>query len=118
VDAATLAQELRKIRFRYTTEAELQVGLAEALQRLGVAAEREVVLGPRDRVDFLTVDGIGIEVKVKGSCTELTCQLHRYAQHDRIRALIVVTHRAVHHGIPTELNGRQVYLVQLLHGLF
>jgi hypothetical protein len=109
--AAAIADDLRRLRFRYCNEAELQAGLGAALTNLGYTVLREVILTPQDRVDFL-VDGVGIEVKVKGPTTAVVRQLVRYAEHDAIEALILVTTR-LRHQPPRELNGKSVIVVAL-----
>jgi hypothetical protein len=109
--AVAIATDLRRLRFRYCNEAELQDGIAGAMTNLEYNVLREVILTPQDRVDFL-VDGVGIEVKVKGPTAAVVRQLARYAQHDAIEALILVTTR-LRHQPPRELNGKQVIVVAL-----
>lgn len=77
----TITQRIKNHAFSFADEDELQRGLAEVMPE---TAQREVRLTPRDRIDFL-VDGIGIEVKLAGSISALTRQLHRYAQSRRSR---------------------------------
>lgn len=57
---------------------------------------------------------IAIEVKVDGSLAALTRQLHRYAQHDEVAALVAVSPRARHTAIPREISGKPVRMVSLL----
>jgi hypothetical protein len=99
-------------RYQTATEADLQEGLALVLAPHN--PEREVVLGPHDRVDFL-LWGVGVEVKIKGSTSALTRQLWRYAKHDRIRSLLVVTTRERHRlQLPSEIDGKPVRVVSLM----
>ena len=86
---------------------------------------REHVLTERDRIDFLIQEtvwptdarfGIGIEVKVDGTLSELVRQLQRYAQHDLVDGLLVVSTRARLHAVPTTLSGKPVAVALLLHG--
>lgn len=109
--ADRIADDLRRLRFRYCDETDLQVGLDGALRNLGYDALREVILSPTDRIDFL-IDGVGIEVKVKGPSAAVTRQLARYAEHPEIEALILVTTR-LRHQPPRELNGKPVLVVAL-----
>lgn len=62
------------------------------------------------------ISGVGtaIEVKVDGSLAALTRQLHRYAQHDRVIDLVVITNRARLTQVPRELNGKRVEVISLL----
>ena len=55
--------------------------------------------GKPDRSDFAipTDDGLlVVEVKVKGAASEVEAQLARYAWHDRVCGVVLVTTRAVH----------------------
>lgn len=107
----TVARILGGVRFRFANEEELQRGVGEALAEW--KPEREVVLGPKDRVDFL-LWGVGIEIKIKGGISALTRQLHRYAQHDRIRSLVVVTSREQYRlQLPSQLNGKPLRVLSL-----
>lgn len=101
---------LRGHRFLYTSESELQEGIHHLLEQGGLNAVREVRLSDRDRIDLL-VDRIGIEVKVAGSQTHPWDQLKRYAGHDQIEVLILVTNRV--YRLPDEVGGKPLYVVSL-----
>ena len=88
-----LARLLRSYRFRHTSEDALQRAIVQVLTNEGIPFEREVKLGPKDRIDFMLPGGVGIELKVKGSATNVARQLQRYAKSDRITALVLVTSR-------------------------
>jgi hypothetical protein len=111
VTAATAAAALRVFRFRFGNEDDLQAGIADALAPLPV--EREVRLSPRDRVDHLLPGGVVIEVKVAGPADRVLAQLTRYAAHDRVTGLVLVTTRARHQDLPADLNGKPVEIVYL-----
>lgn len=100
----------------YESEERCQAAIAAALQAAGVAFEREVRLSDRDRIDFM-VGSVGVEVKLDGSLSALTRQLHRYAQSDRVESLLVVTTRARLARVPQSLNGKRV-VVALRLGAF
>jgi hypothetical protein len=101
---------LRGHRFRYTNEDELQEGIAAALDASGLKPLREVRLSDADRID-LFVDPVGIEVKVAGSQTHPWDQLKRYASHDAIQSLILVTNRP--YTLPDEVGGKRLRVVSL-----
>lgn len=86
---------LRHWRFVAGSERALQEGVEACLLRSGERFVREAILSPRSRVDFLTEDGIAIELKVEGTVGDIVCQLQRYAGFDAVLGLVLVsTHRA------------------------
>lgn len=103
---------LRGWRFHFQNELELQDGIGQVLDRVGMPYQREVALSKADRIDFLVGD-CGIEVKVDGSTAAVLRQLHRYSQQERIASLVLVTNRARHHDLPSALSGKPVELVEL-----
>lgn len=109
-DAITTA--LRRHRFRFTSEAELQAGIALALESEELPVAREVELFPGSRIDFL-VGRVGVEVKVDGSLGAVTRQLHRYAESDRVDALVLVSSRNRHARQPGSMSGKPLRVVIL-----
>lgn len=85
-----IAELLAGYRFNFASERQLQDGIEGVLAQHSLDFEREVRLGPHERIDFM-VDDVGVEVKVAGSSVDLLRQLARYAEHDRVSSLIVVT---------------------------
>lgn len=99
--------------YRFANEDDLQRGIARALANAEIAFEREVVLRRSDRIDFLC-GPIGIEVKVDGSISALTRQLMRYAESDRVRAIVLVTSRSrLGVQLPLSMNGKIVSVVNV-----
>jgi hypothetical protein len=92
---------IRAHHFHYHNEDGLQAGLLTALERSGIAAEREVCLNAASRIDLLA-GRIGIEVKVAGTTSAVARQLRRYCEHPDVDVLVLVTSVARHaelHGI-------------------
>lgn len=116
MNASELVTLLESHRFNEATEDHLQRGIEALLREAGVSFEREVRLSATDRVDFLVGD-VGVECKIGGSLADATRQLHRYAQHERIRELVLVTTRVRLAQVPTELNGKQVRVAATFGGL-
>lgn len=116
-----IVDALSRARFRYANEHELHDGIAALLTSIGIAVgaeHREVTLSPRDRIDFLLESGIGIEVKVDGGPRDVWRQMGRYAEHGRIRSLLLITTRARHAvGAPADLGGTPVSVAVLRGGL-
>lgn len=113
--AGILGEILQSYGFRYFSEMELHSQIAEALNREGIAFDREVRLTEKDRVDFM-VGGIAVEVKVDGAKNEVLRQIHRYAQSDMVSAIVVVTDKARHLNLPCCLNGKPVVVSSLIVG--
>ena len=112
--ALAVAAALSAATLTYTDEVALHEDMSRVLTAAGIPHEREARLTPRDRIDFLCEEGVGIEVKVAGSLTAVTRQMTRYASHDDVRSLVLVTARAAHHAIPRTLGGVPVALYSLI----
>ena len=112
----SLTYTLESAVLRFSNEAELHEGIAEVLVSKQIPFEREVIITSHDRLDFLVGD-IAIEVKVDGSAAEVLRQLHRYAQHERIGALILVTSRSRHQMLTKVLNGKPLECVYLIRSM-
>jgi len=106
-----------KTKFSFGNELDVQDGLAELFTRNRVPFEREVVLSPADRIDFLLENGLGVEVKIDRSLTSVTRQLFRYAKDDRIQSLLLVTSRVRLLNMPSMLCGKPVLTVELLRSV-
>ena len=86
--------------------------IARELVKEGILYRREVPLGPRNRIDFLTESGVGIEAK-KGKPNERQVfnQLERYADFETVSGLILVIERYM--DLPEEINGKPVRSIGL-----
>jgi hypothetical protein len=115
-DLAAVTAALTANRYHHVDEHGLQAGLADALDAAGLGFEREVRLTPADRIDFL-VDRVGIEVKVQGSPTVVMRQLLRYAHSDRLDALVLVTTRRRHRGLPRTVGRLPLTILDVGGGL-
>lgn len=108
-----IARAVRAARFNCSNEAELQAAIATVFEAAGIGFEREVRLTAKDRIDFLCAGGLGVEVKVGGDAAHVLRQLHRYAQRPEVLALMLITTRATHRTIATDLNGKHVWLFHI-----
>lgn len=117
-DQKALIEVLRSVRFRYSSEEDLQLGIDQVLRNRSVVFEREVRLDPHNRIDFLVEGGIGIEVKIDGSVEELGRQVLRYLLHERVQEVVVVTTRATHRDLPPTLEGKRITVVYLFSSAF
>jgi hypothetical protein len=108
-----LGQIIRTIqsnRFSLSGEKQTQVQIGDALAAAGIPFEREVRLSDEDIVDFM-VDGIAVEVKIKGQRKAIYRQLERYAAHERVRAVLLVT--AVSMQLPPAINSKPAKVASL-----
>lgn len=110
-DPAELTTFLRRWRYSIGNEAALQLSLADALTTAGATFEREVRLGPADRIDFMVEGGIGIEAKVRYPKRQIYRQLERYAAREQVTSLILVSCTAL--GLPRALNGKPIFIVSV-----
>lgn len=108
--ARVIADALRRAPLRRSSEAVLQIDIAEALAGGGFVADREASLGPGDRPDFICGQVV-IEAKVRYPKRAIYRQLERYAAYDHVAALILVTGTAM--GLPAEIKGKPVHVVSL-----
>lgn len=108
VAAQVVAQHLSEFTYAWSTERELQEAMWTVLADRFPDAQREAVLSPKDRPDFLVgVDGaaVAIEVKVAGSRNAILRQLGRYAAHDTVDAVVLASGRRVlAAGIPSVIH--------------
>lgn len=113
VTPLSVSEVIRRHRFRYRSEDELQEGLAAALtERFGDRVKREVRLDARSRADLM-IDQVLVEVKVDGSLSDLARQVRRYARHRQVAGIVVVTNRVRHANVPVLLEGKPVRIVVL-----
>lgn len=79
-----------------------------------ITFSREFKLSHRDRPDFfLPVPGLAIEIKVDGSTSSVIRQLHRYAEHEAVKGIFLLTSR-MRHQVPETLNDKPVMAVTIL----
>lgn len=98
-------------RLDLSDEKRTQTDLALVFEQRGIAFERECRLSQGDIPDFL-IDGVAVEVKLKGARKkDVFRQLGRYAKHDRVKAIMLVTNLTM--GLPETLEGKPVYFVAL-----
>ena len=118
ITATGIVTILSAARYRWNNENDLQAGLAGVLDHFGYPVQREVRLTARDRIDLL-VEHVGIEVKVAKAggaapIERVLSQLARYAEHDSIDQLVLVSTSVRHRVVPAEIGGKplQVLIIQ------
>lgn len=94
-------------------ERDIQNHIQRMLEQRSIPFDREFVLGPRNRVDFLCDGGIAIELKKgKPGSEALAAQAARYATFDAVTAVVLVVERCVF-DVPEEVNGKPIHYVAL-----
>lgn len=104
---------IERHRVPLTDEKVTQAAIANALELAGVTFEREVRLSDADIVDFMA-GSIAIEVKIKGAKAAIYRQLERYAEHDCVSSILLVSSRSMH--LPTLINGKPTLVASLSRG--
>jgi hypothetical protein len=111
---AALKRLIGSVHFRFNDEKHLQNALEVVFGREHVLFSREHRLSPDDRPDFfLPYSSIAVEVKISGAISKILRQLERYAQHDDVKGILLVTTR-LQHQVPEELNGKPVMAATIL----
>lgn len=94
---------LSRQRLRMSCEKQAQADLEAALIGHDIKHRREAHLTKGDIPDFLVGD-IVIELKTKGSAMAIYRQCERYAQHDEVGGVILLTARAM--SLPQTIAGK------------
>ncbi len=113
MNAQDVASRIRKYKYNFSNEKELQAGINLALSGCDENFVRESPLGEAGIIDFFFLGGIGVEVKIKGSKMSVMRQLARYAKRPEIAALILVTTRNQLRAMPPELNEKEITVVYI-----
>ena len=83
-----------------------------ALSNEGIEFKHEARLAPRLRVDFLTSEGVAIEVKQNKPVRSLLLkQIGAYLSCEQVLCIIVVTQKSVR--LPDKINNKPVYVSAL-----
>jgi hypothetical protein len=105
---------LKHARLPAVDEKRTQGAVEAVLTAGGIVFSREHRLSGADIVDFLTDDGVAIEVKLKAPKREIHRQCGRYCAHAEVMALIVVSGTAM--GLPDIIDGKPVYMISVGRG--
>lgn len=109
-----VAAVIRVRTFVYGNEDELQRGIATVLDAAFPGqVEREVRIDARSRLDFRVGAVVAVEVKIDGTISELTRQVHRYAGLDGIQGVVAVVGKHRLRGLPDTMQGKPVVVVHL-----
>lgn len=115
VTARQVRDALARYRMPVSVERELQDSVERALRAEKLEFRREVTRGA-DRIDFV-VGSVGVELKVKGSVSEVSRQLERYALWPELTELLLVTTRGSHLALPPIVGGKPL-VIHIAKGMF
>lgn len=103
---------IARARVDLSDEKRTQRDIAEVFTAAQIPFEREVKLTKKDIVDFMVGD-VAVEVKLKTGTSKMDIyrQLERYADSEKVKALVLVTNLAM--GLPETIKGKPVYFVSL-----
>lgn len=109
-----LASRLQQQRFSTTQEKLTQMEVERFLASEGIHFEREKHLSDRDIPDFLIKTQFGnvvLEVKTRCPRKAIYRQLERYAGHQVVNGLILLTGTSM--GLPPQIKGKPSIVVSL-----
>lgn len=90
-------------------EWKLEASVKSLVESAGFFVESQKTFTKRDRIDlFVPTIGLGIECKIAGSYTRVASQLLRYADHEEVKALLLVTSQASHRTVDQVTNDRGI----------
>jgi hypothetical protein len=114
---ADIIAALRSYAFRFSSETDLQAGMAIALTNAGFSFEKEHHFSERDRIDFWFPEiAIGLEVKIDSSANAVARQLQRYLDYTEVHGVILATTRRKHCSVPRRLNGKTIHFLLIGEG--
>lgn len=93
----------------------MQREVAAALDAAGLSFREQVQLTPQDRPDFM-VGSSAVELKIDGALVALIRQLHRYAQHQDVASIVVVSSKLRLADLPPTINNKPVAAVWVARG--
>lgn len=115
--ARKIVRILENTKVNVSTEASAHLSVANSL-RAGLelfSVQDEVRLSEKDRIDILVGGVVGVEIKVKSDRRSVFNQLERYAAHEQIEALVLVTGAAWPPSMK-EIGGKPFFLASLSKG--
>lgn len=101
---------LSHCKFSLENEKKLQSEIASKFEQSGISFDKEYFLDKKNIPDFF-IDGIAIEIKIKGNAKHIYKQCERYCLFDSVKYLVLVTNRSM--GFPSEINNKPCYVLKL-----
>ncbi len=101
---------LNSKRLNLNSEKELQKEIEDLFVKNGISYQREYRFDSNNIVDFF-IDGVAVEVKIKGAKKAIYRQCERYCNFDDTKALLLVTSTSM--GFPKQINNKDCYYYSL-----
>lgn len=101
---------LSSARLPLDDEKKLQLSIIELFDKYNIPYQREYILDSANVPDFF-IDGIAIEIKIKGNAKKIYKQCERYCRFDQVKQIMVVTNRSM--GFPQQISGKDCYVIKL-----
>ncbi len=101
---------LKNKRITVENEKKTQQEIYDILLEADYNVKDEYRLSDQDIPDFF-IDGIAIEVKIKGNSRKIYKQCERYAMHNAVTQLLLITNKSM--GFPPEINGKPCYVLNI-----
>jgi predicted AAA+ superfamily ATPase len=95
MDINSIHKILTSYRFSLENEKLLQLQIENALLTNNIPHSKEYVLDKHNIIDFLCNNGIGIEVKIKGSKRSIYEQVLKYSQFADVKSIILITNKSI-----------------------
>lgn len=111
VQAAWLAAWLKQQPLPMDTEQRAQECLERRLAQAGIPFSRHAALAPGDIPDFIVAESIVVELKIKGAALSVYRQCERYAAHESVTAIILLTGRAM--TLPETISAKPTLVVHM-----
>jgi hypothetical protein len=104
-----ISESLSKYTFNFSNEKQLQSGMSKIFTLMNEQFISEYKLSEEDIVDFYwPAQKVAVEVKIGGSLSGLTRQIHRYAQHEAILGILVVSSKMKLISLPEEISRKPI----------
>ena len=102
---------IRTSKLNITYDKALQREISSLFDENGIEHEAEFRLSDADIVDFKLSNGVFIECKLRQQKRAVFRQLERYAEHEQVKAIILVTNTAM--GLPQKIKDKPAYYCSL-----
>jgi hypothetical protein len=109
-----LIQLIHTSRIELSDEKVTQSRIAQIFEEAGIPFVKEYAFDKKDIVDFLVDGRIAVEIKIKGQKKAIYRQLERYAQHEVVTSIVLLT--SVSMGLPETINNKNAYAGSLSRG--